>query len=139
MKRCFKCGKEKQLSEFYRHSMMADGHLNKCKTCTKSDVRRHRSENESVRAYDRQRYAENSQRRKSVQKIAADWRVKNPDRYRAQNKVNNAIRDGKLKKQSCEVCGDKNVHAHHDDYSKPLEVRWLCPLHHHREHAKKGR
>ena len=37
MKICFRCGKEKELHEFYRHKMMGDGHLNKCKTCNKSD------------------------------------------------------------------------------------------------------
>jgi len=39
MKRCFKCGNEKALTEFYAHRGMKDGHLNKCKDCTKNDIR----------------------------------------------------------------------------------------------------
>jgi hypothetical protein len=45
-----------------------------------------------------------------------------------------AINEGLLKRQPCEVCGtEQDVQSHHDDYSKPLEVRWLCRKHH-REH-----
>jgi hypothetical protein len=37
MKKCFKCGIEKDLNDFYKHPAMADGHLNKCRECTKKD------------------------------------------------------------------------------------------------------
>jgi hypothetical protein len=46
------------------------------------------------------------------------------------------LRDGKIKKLPCQVCvSESHVHAHHTDYSKPLEVVWLCAKCHHRIHA----
>lgn len=57
-------------------------------------------------------------------------RRRNPEKVRARDAVANAIRRGKLSRLPCEVCGEVKSEAHHGDYSKPLEVRWLCRPHH---------
>lgn len=57
-----------------------------------------------------------------------------PEKRIARNRVATAIRDGKMQQQPCERCGAK-AQAHHDDYSKPLEVRWLCRDHHEEHHS----
>lgn len=62
------------------------------------------------------------------------WDKKNPLKIKAEKFLQYAVKIGKVKKCKCEVCGSFNVHAHHDDYSKPLDVRWLCPLHHKQHH-----
>lgn len=49
-------------------------------------------------------------------------------------KITQALNSGRLKKLPCEVCGNPKTHAHHEDYTKPLVVKWLCPLHHWAEH-----
>ena len=64
----------------------------------------------------------------------ANWRRANPEKYRAHVEVQKALISGELKKAPCEVCADPIVDAHHDDYSKPLDVRWLCRQHHVRLH-----
>jgi len=63
------------------------------------------------------------------------WINNNPEKRKAINAANNAVRDGILIRQPCEGCGaTERIHKHHDDYSKPLEVRWLCAKCHHAEH-----
>jgi hypothetical protein len=52
--------------------------------------------------------------------------------------VSNARRTGTLIALPCQECGAKRVHAHHEDYSKPLEVIWLCPTHHSMRHDEIG-
>jgi hypothetical protein len=61
---------------------------------------------------------------------------RHPGRRRVKDAVKDAIRKGVLVKQSCEMCGAVDVHAHHDDYRKPLNVRWLCPSHHRYVHRQ---
>ena len=133
---CFKCGVEKPLCEFYRHSMMADGRLGKCKECTKKDVNEHRETNlDSIREYDRRR-AKTEKRKLLHAQVVEDYRRKCPERAKAVQDVNNAIRDGKVKRKSrCEVCGKTGrLEKHHPDYDQPLLVVFLCPACHRRLH-----
>jgi hypothetical protein len=148
MKTCFKCGQTKSLDEYYVHPRMADGRLNKCKECTKADVIEHCVSNiERVRAYDRKRgyLAHRLEKRKQYSKTDAGrliarrsrekYNLNYPNRIRANSAVNTAIRSGRLRKQPCEICGARKVEAHHADYSRPLDVRWLCRLHHSQVHV----
>ncbi len=57
-------------------------------------------------------------------------------RIKARSCLNHAVRDNKIKRLPCEVCGDSKSEAHHHDYSKPLDVNWLCDTHHHEEHKR---
>lgn len=66
------------------------------------------------------------------------WRRDNPRRYLAHLYVEAAKRVGILHPQSCEVCGAERADAHHDDYSRPGDVRWLCRRHHNQHHARGG-
>jgi hypothetical protein len=52
----------------------------------------------------------------------------------ARRAIRNRIYRGYMKRGSCDVCGVPNADAHHANYSKPLEVRWLCRKHHAEAH-----
>lgn len=146
-KGCFKCGEVKPLTEFYKHPQMADGYVNKCKECNKKDVSTHyhdtsseRKEYERKRLHDPHRIEARIQYRKdnpeAFSKGNAAYRKRHPEKAIAHSMVNNAIRDGKLFKTPCQICGDLEVEGHHPDYSKPLDVTWLCKVHHLAAHGK---
>jgi hypothetical protein len=129
-KTCFKCGKTLPMGEFYQHKKMADGHLNKCKGCTKSDVLKNKADRiDYYRAFDRDRG-----NRQPAEYFAA-YRSKNPLRYLANNAVNNALRSGRITRLPCFVCGSTRSVAHHPDYSQPISVIWLCQAHHKQLHS----
>lgn len=56
------------------------------------------------------------------------------NKQRARSVANMAQRDGRLIRQPCEKCGDESSEKHHDDYSQPLAVKWLCRGCHSKEH-----
>ena len=64
----------------------------------------------------------------------ARWEQKYPEKRRAHKVVEKALDAGRIQRMDCECCGEKKTHAHHDDYSRPLDVRWLCARCHKREH-----
>ena len=154
IKTCFKCSEEKNLTEFYRHPQMGDGHVNKCKQCARADTIRNRSDRlEYYTNYDKHRamqphrvaaryqYQQTCAGKESVKKSKLKWASRNPIKRSANTAVGNAVRDGKIKKSSeCDACksDSSRLHGHHDDYSMPLLVRWLCARCHTAWHRENG-
>ena len=150
MKQCFKCLCVKPRVDFYAHKAMGDGLLGKCKECTKIDATAHRNGNlDTVKAYDRLRSAmpHRVSGRAQYRKTAAyagsheaavlRWAAKFPERRTANYLVGSAIRDGRITKwPACALpeCNDR-PESHHADYSRPLDVVWLCDTHHKQAHA----
>jgi len=105
---------------------------------------------EKVQAYDRERGR--SEDRKAAKRARRavftgtqrereraskrSWKKTHRVKNRAQKLLHYHVKAGHVQRQPCEVCGASNAQAHHDDYSKPLEVRWLCPTHHGEQHRK---
>lgn len=147
MKLCKKCKASKNSSEFYNRDST-------CKECRKEMVRKNRaSKIEYYREYDKNRYkndprvkaridrylATPSGREKSAE-AKSRWASKNPVKRAAQTILGNAVRDGRIIKPGvCELCGKTGrIHGHHCDYSKPLDVQWLCPACHKKWHDENG-
>lgn len=140
MKTCFKCGVIKPLEEFYTHPMMKDGHLNKCKSCTRNDtalnhkkkshdplwviseLKRHREKSERAR--------KTGKATKPSREASQKWALQNPFKIKAHKLLKQAISSGKVIKKPCYLCGKIKSEGHHEDYSKPLDVIWLCRQHH---------
>lgn len=124
---CVTCSEDKPAAEYYPGRRT-------CKSCICAKVRARARTNPAVQQYDRER-AKTPARRAHLRAVTVKWRAENPLAYKAQTAVGNAVRDGRLFKEPCALCGTGQVHAHHRDYSKPLEVVWLCAKCHHRLHA----
>lgn len=139
MKTCFRCQRRKPIRAFYRHPGTADGRLGKCKTCTKKDVAaRAAAHPERLAAYERLRWKDPARRDAVYQSIKRGRRA-HPGRTKAYVAVYRALKSGLLVRGPCEACGStKKVEAHHDDYRRPLVVRWLCRRHHLESHGKRG-
>ena len=140
---CVRCFIEKDCSSFYANDRT-------CKKCRCFLVRENRKENiEHYREFDRQRnmlphrvsaraaYQKTDAGRASVAKSKKKWLESNADKRAAHVILGNAVRSGRINKlDNCPICWKIGVriHGHHDDYAKPLEVRWCCSKCHRKIH-----
>jgi len=141
-KYCYKCKTVKPASDFACDASRKDGHSHICRLCSSAKDREYYSKNRnSKREKGRGRYWENPKKerdrvdryRKNNPRKVYDYfkkkRIEQPEKNKARMAVFYAKRSGKIAVPSgCENCGaSTNLQAHHQDYSKPLDIKWLCP------------
>src|SRR3990167_620584 len=137
-KRCFVCNVVKSLSDFYPHPNMGDGHLGKCKDCSRLQAlkryRMLRDTNPRWVEKERQRGREKARR---VYRNSYRQR-RDPLKRAARVLLGNAVRGGKLTRPKlCDACGKRcRPTAHHENYERPLEVEWLCTSCHGRRNRR---
>lgn len=165
-KTCKVCGRVKPITEFYKHASTADRLFADCKECWREKSKQYRLDNiEQRRKFDRKResiphrkqahreyaktpagkaiqakaifkYAQTPAGKAVRKKYIDKWRKKYPHRIAAESLLSTAIAAGRVTKYPCWICGKTNVHGHHPDYDQPLNVVWLCPLHHKQLHKE---
>lgn len=98
----------------------------------RADAARHKRDR-AKRLKAMKEYAATPEGRAAHAEARRRWAERNAEKRKAHVAVGNAVRDGRLTKGPCEDAGEDcagRIEAHHDDYAKPLEVRWLCRAHH---------
>ena len=112
------------MGEFYAHPAGRDGRDTKCKECAKAMINFNRQANiDYYRAYDRDRG-----NRLGLEGLR-NYRARNRNKVKAHGAVSYAVSKGRLVTAPCMICGRTDSHAHHDNYDRPLDVTWLCPVH----------
>jgi len=154
---CTKCRLEKPIDDFHKHHREKDGHRSTCKKCEYEYEKERRLKNPQVQErkneLNRYRYRTNSELRKKMNqqskeymekhpgyktKINNDYRKRYPEKNTARASVQLALKYKKIvRPDTCEKCGETGrIEGHHADYSKPLDVQWLCQKCHKAEHMK---
>jgi len=146
-KYCKTCDAYKKFSEFSPHKNGSHGLYSYCKDCaTKLSLKGYHRRNEDPEY--NQKILEDARLRSQEVRLnplyerpdnkeyAARTNKKYPEKLRARQAIDRGLRNGSITKLSCQICGDTQSQAHHEDYSKPLEVIWLCKIHHSEIHRK---
>ena len=151
MKKCKRCETYLPHESFSKSSSCKDGMQRWCKTCMSAEYHKNR---ESIRARQSEQWREYSANNREllaernrqyrlgnsakINQTKREYARSNRPKIDAKNAVRLEILSGRMIKQPCEICGDTKADAHHDDYSKQLDVRWLCRIHHAQWHAIHG-
>lgn len=131
---CVVCLEEKSLDRFEKKPSNRDGRRNNCYRCRNKMKRKSPSYRKYRAKMTRVRYQKNPAYREKVLKRLAENKRRFPFKQRAREYVKKAIKAGRLVRLPC-PCGNPRSHGHHEDYSKPLEVTWLCASCHMRLHV----
>jgi len=142
-KECYNCKCTKLMSEFNKNSSKKDGLCVWCRSCSSEGNKKHHKQTYETNCKNpewiekRRSYPVSHVPTKEYsRKAAAKYRLINRDKVKARLLTDYEIRAGRITRMPCEVCGDNITEAHHDDYSKPLDIRWLCKKHHAEHHRK---
>jgi ribosomal protein S27AE len=134
VKTCNKCGAEKELAEFYLDAKAPDGRRPDCRDCNKARARaRYYAKHDEIMAAEARRRQRPEHREKNrLYRQQSDKRY--PEKCRARVKLHRAVDAGLIAKLPCHKCGHPVAQAHHEDYSRPLDVEWICVKCHAKEH-----
>lgn len=135
MRTCYRCNLD------FPEPDMAVG-KNTCKSCEALIKREWRRDNgDHYRAYHKEYRKKYSQEHPGeyASRMALYRATASPEKVALHKLAHDKVYRAKLQKRPCAVCGALDVvHAHHEDYSEPLKVVWLCPYCHSRLHNEGG-
>jgi ribosome-binding protein aMBF1 (putative translation factor) len=135
-KKCSKCGRELSLDHYGINYKPTGALKSECYSCYADYARIYRQNNPEQKKKDDKRYY--LRHKEKAKENSYRLRKENPLLHPAQNKVYRAVKSGKLiKSKFCEICGrDVNIVSHHKDYTKPLDVMWVCQKCHANIHGR---
>lgn len=138
-KECSRCYISQSLHDYYKHATGKDGHQTVCKSCKRLQHRNHYKKVQPYRLAKIKNYQKTEAYKVARLKSFKNDRSKNFAKYSARRKLHYAVKTGLvIKPNRCSSCSvelsHKEIQAHHVDYSKPLDVVWLCWLCHKEEH-----
>lgn len=107
-----------------------------CRSCEYEYYKNYREQNRDKVRQAMRDYWKTPNGKKLRLKSTAKYRKKYPERYKAYKAVSNALMRNTITRKPCYACGNKKSQAHHEDYSKQLDIIWLCGPCHRAYHSK---